>query len=89
MMLGSGQIQSAIFRLGLALENFSLKSQIFQFYALQVKKNLIGSDQKVPRSMPGQSLITAGQKYARIGLAQGPSICLRDCIRFAKMHSHK
>jgi len=63
-MMGLGlkfltRVGSAIFGLGLSFENFPSKSQIFQFFALRVKKNL------------GQSrvglLFTAGQKYARVG----------------------
>jgi len=50
MVMGPSQIfgarvGSAIFGLGLGLENFPTKSQIFQFFALWVKKNLDWSGQ--------------------------------------------
>jgi len=35
----SDQVESAIFGLGLALENFPLESQVFQFFALWIKKS--------------------------------------------------
>jgi len=62
----SGLVGSAIYGLGLNLENFPRKCQIFQFFSLQVEKNLFGLGQKVPGSKAGQHL-TAGQKYARVG----------------------
>jgi len=69
------RVMSAIFDLGLALENFPLKSQIFQFFAFQVKKNLIGSGQEVPRSNPGQPLIYCRSKvcFGQVGSGSGPS----------------
>jgi len=42
------QVGSANFGLGLALENFSLKSQIFKFFALWVKKISFGWVKKYP-----------------------------------------
>jgi len=39
-------VGSAIY--GLGLENFTQKSQLFQFFSLLVKKNLLGLGQKVP-----------------------------------------
>jgi len=56
------QVGSAIFGLGLVLENFALTSQIFQFFALWVKKISLGLGQKVPGSKPGWSLIYCGSK---------------------------
>jgi len=47
---------------GFGIKNFPLKSQIFQILALLVKKNLIGSGQKVPGSKQGQHLIYCGSK---------------------------
>jgi len=44
----SGWVALAIFGLSLGLENFPQKSQIFQFFAIRVKKNLGGLGQKVP-----------------------------------------
>jgi len=44
---GSG---SAISGLGLGLENFTLKCQNFHFFPLRIKKNLLGSGQKVAGS---------------------------------------
>jgi len=57
----------AIFVLGMELENFPLKCQIFQFFALRVKKKLSGG--KVPGSEPGRPLIYYGSKVCsgRIG----------------------
>jgi len=54
------QVGSAIFGLGMDLENFPWKCQIFQFFALRVKKNVIGSGRKVPRSELGWPLIYWG-----------------------------
>jgi len=48
------RVGSAIYGLGLNLENFPLKYQIFQFFSLQAKKNLFGLGQKVPGSKAGQ-----------------------------------
>jgi len=67
-------LRSAIFVLGLVLENFPLKSQIFQFFALRVKKNLIESGQELPGSKQGRFLIYCGLKYAWVGSGQGPSL---------------
>jgi len=54
----SGWVSSTIYGLGLDLENFPLKRQIFQFFPLRNKK------------YPGQRqfglLFTVGQKYARV-----------------------
>jgi len=51
-----GQVSSAIF--GLGLENFRLKSQIFQFFPFHSgQKNIFGLGQKVPGSKMGQPLI--------------------------------
>jgi len=62
LLLGSGRVLSAIFGLGMDLENFPLKRQIFQFLALQVKQNFIGLGRKVPGSEPGRPLIYCRSK---------------------------
>jgi len=54
------------------LENFQVKSQIFQFFALWVKKNLIWLGQKVPGSA-AYLLWVKGM----LGLGQGPSLEVR------------
>jgi len=72
LWLGLG---SAIYGLGLHLENFLLQPQIFQFFSLWVKKNLFGLGQKVRLSKKGQPLIYCGSKvYA----GQGPSLYPKD-----------
>jgi len=48
------------YRFGLG--KFPLKIPNFEFFSHQVKKNCFGSDQKVPRSKPGQALIYCGSK---------------------------
>jgi len=45
----SSQVGSAIYVLGLDLENFPLKCQIFNYFPFE-SKNLFGSGQKVPKS---------------------------------------
>jgi len=67
--VGSGQIfiariGSVIFGLGLALENFPLKSQIFNFLPFGSKK----SHRVAFKSTQASLLFTAGQKYARVGV---------------------
>jgi len=49
----------------------SLKMSNFSIFSLQVKKNLLGSGQKVPRSRAGQPLIYCGSKVCS---GQGPSL---------------
>jgi len=66
------RVGSTIFGLGLSLDNFPKKSQIFQFFALWVKKN-IGWSQKVPGSELGWPLIYCGSK---VFSDQGPSLVL-------------
>jgi len=66
--VGSGQIfvplvGSAMFGLGLTLENFTLKSQ---FFALRVKKILSGWVKKYPGQSQVGLLFTARQKYDRV-----------------------
>jgi len=61
---GSSQVGSAIYGLGLNLENFPYKCQIFQFFSFRVKKNLFGSGQKVPGSKAGWTLIYCGSKVS-------------------------
>jgi len=51
----------------LNLENFPQKSQLFQFFSLRIKRNLIGLGQKIPGSKPGHPFLAAGQKYAQVG----------------------
>jgi len=58
-----GQVGSAIFGLGLTLANFTLKSHIFQFFALQVKK----IHRVESKSTRVGFLFTTGQKYAWVG----------------------
>jgi len=75
--MGLGQIfltlvRSAIFGLDLALENFILKSKIFQFFALQVKKISSSWVKKYPGQTRVGLLFTAGQKYAWVGLGPIP-----------------
>jgi len=63
-----GWVRLAIFGLGLGLglENFPPKSQIFQFFPLRVKKSgLVRS--KSTWVKDGSLLFTTGQKYARAG----------------------
>jgi len=62
------QVGSAIFGLGLRLENFSLKSQIFQFFSLWLNKISLGRVKKYLGQRWVGLLFTAGQKYARVGL---------------------
>jgi len=76
LLPGPGLMGSAIFGLGLAFENFPLKSQIFQFFALQVKKILSGQVKKYMSKSRVSLIFTAGQKYAWVGLGQGPSLVL-------------
>jgi len=66
----SGWIRSAIY--GLGLENSPFKCQIFQFFALWVKKNLFGLGQKVPGSEAGQPLIYCGSKVSSGLVGSGP-----------------
>jgi len=63
-----GQVGSAIFGLGLTLANFTLKSHIFQFFALQVKKNSSGRVKKYP----GRLLIYYGSKVCLGWIGLGP-----------------
>jgi len=69
LVMGPGQkfltlVGSAIFGLGLDLENFPLKIPNFSIFSLRIKKYL---------GQVGQVclLITAGQKYDRASLGQG------------------
>jgi len=77
--MGPGQnfltlVGSAIYGLGLNLENFPQKYQIFHIFPLRVKKNLFGSDQKEPGSKAGRPLIYCGSKVSSgsVGSGQGP-----------------
>jgi len=60
--------------LGLALENFLLKSQIFQFYAPHLKKISLGLVKKYQGQSWDGLLFTAGKKFAWVGSDQGPSL---------------
>jgi len=64
-----GRVGSAIYGLGLDLENFPLKMSNFSIFTLRVKKNLFRAGQKVPGSMAGQPLIYCGSKVCsgRVG----------------------
>jgi len=55
-----GRVGSAIYDLGLDLENFPYNCQIFEFFFTSGQKNLFGLGHKVPGSK-------AGQKQARVG----------------------
>jgi len=59
-------VGSAIF----GLENFPLKSQIFQFFPLG-QKNLLGSGEKVPGSKTGEVLI---YECLLLASGHGPSL---------------
>jgi len=54
------------------LENFPLKSQIFQFFLLRIKKSLRVRSKKYPDQRRVSLLFTVGQKYPRVRLGQGP-----------------
>jgi len=65
--MGLGQkfltrVGSAIYGLGLNLENFPKKHQIFQFFTLRVKKISSGRVRKYPGRRRVDLLFTAGQK---------------------------
>jgi len=68
------RFESAIFGLGLGLENFPKKSQIFQLRPLWVKKISLGQVRKYLGQRRVSLLFTAGQKYTRLGSGQGPSL---------------
>jgi len=53
---------SAIFGLGMGLENFPLKSQNISIFPPLAQKNLFGLGQKVPGSKVGRPLIYCGPK---------------------------
>jgi len=57
-------VGSAIYSLGLKLENFPLERKTFQFFSLRIKKNLFVSGRKVPGSKPGRPLIYCGSKVS-------------------------
>jgi len=57
--------------LGLNLENFPKKCQIFQFFSYPVKKNLFRLGQKESRSKAGQPLIYCGLKVSLGRVASG------------------
>jgi len=72
LWLGSGWVSHLWF--GLEFGKFPLKCQIFQFFSLWVKKNLFGRVKKYPGQRQVSLLFAAGQKCARVGLGQGPSL---------------
>jgi len=59
---GSGWAGSAMYGLGLNLENFPLKMSNFQFFCFGSKNNILGLGQKVPRSKAGQPFIYCGME---------------------------
>jgi len=68
----SGRVGSAIFGLGMDLENFPEKYQIFQFFALRVKKcHWVGPKSTWVRAGSASYLL---QVKSIFGLGQGPSI---------------
>jgi len=71
-----GWVGLAIYGLGLNLENFPLRRQIFQFFSLRVKKNLFGLGRKVPGLKAGQPLIYYRPKVSSgwDGSGQDPSL---------------
>jgi len=69
----SGWIRSAIFGFGMALENFPLKSQIFQFFAPSGHKKSCWVKKYLGQSWDGL-LFTEGQKYAWAWSGQGSSL---------------
>jgi len=68
------RVRSAIFDFGFGLGKFPLKIPDFSIFSNRIKKNLIRSGQKVPGSKWISLLFTAGQRYARVGSGQGPSL---------------
>jgi len=70
-----GRVRSAIFALGFGFENYPLKSQIFQFVPIWVKKISSGWVKKYPDQRRVGLFFTAGKKYAWVG--SGPiSTCM-------------
>jgi len=67
LVLVLGRVSSAIFGLSLGLENFPWKSQIFQFFALLVKKISLSRVKKYLDQSQVGLFFTASQKYARVG----------------------
>jgi len=76
-----GSVQVSHLWFGFKFEKFALKCQIFQFFALQVKKNLFGPGQKVPGSEADWPLIYCGSK---VSLDQGPSLVSIRSISFSE-----
>jgi len=77
--MGPGQkfltwVRSAIYGLGLNLENFPKKCQIFQLFSLRVKKNLFRLGQKVPGSKASWLNSYLLQVKSKLGSGQGPSL---------------
>jgi len=60
------QFRSAILFFGLGLENFTKKSQIFQFFLIGSKKLSLGWVKKLPWSRRVGLLFNAGQKNVRV-----------------------
>jgi len=70
---GLGQVGSAIYGLGLNLENFSQKCQIFNFFPFGSKKSLwVGSKSTWVEGWPASYLLRVKSK---LGSGQGPSLC--------------
>jgi len=55
------RIGSAVFGLGSGLENFPLKSQIFQFFSVRVKKIALGWVKKYPGQRQVSLLFATGR----------------------------
>jgi len=74
LLLGLGRVSH--FWFGYRFGKFPLKCQMFQFFALWVKKNLIRSGGKVPGSELGQPIIYCGSKVCSVwfGSGQCPSL---------------
>jgi len=65
------QVGSAIYGLGLGLENCPKNIRFFNFFPSAQKKSLWVSGQKVPGSKASQPLIYCGSK---VSSGQGPSL---------------
>jgi len=70
LLLWSGWVSHLWF--GFGFGKFPLKTPNFQFFPLQVKKNLLRSDQKVPRSKKGKPLVYCGSKVYSGWVRLGP-----------------
>jgi len=64
---GSGWVGSAIYGLGLNLENFPYECQIFQFFPFRSKRISLGWVKKYPGQRQVSLLFAASQKWSRVG----------------------